>query len=81
MTGTEYDHRAPTTEESSAGKINNERANLRTTNSVTGSDGIEQHRERFENCGSCHYYEDPSGNRDSGVRGTRPVSIGGFGLV
>ena len=60
MAGTEYDHRAPTTEESSAEKLNNERVNLRTASSVTGSDGIEQHRERFENCGECAFFLKPS---------------------
>lgn len=60
MTGTEYDHRAPSTEESSAGKINNERANLRTAVPITGSDGIEQHRERFENCGECVFFLKPN---------------------
>ncbi len=60
MAGTEYDHRAPTTEESSSGKLNNERVNLRTASSVTGSDGIEQHRERFENCGECVFFQKPA---------------------
>ena len=53
------DSHIPTEEEFSAGKISNQRANLRTANSVTGSDGIEQHRERFENCGECAYFTKP----------------------
>ncbi len=60
MAGTEYDHRAPTTKESSAEKINNERANLRTAVPIIGSDGIEQHRERFENCGECVFFSKPN---------------------
>ncbi|KKM02805.1 hypothetical protein LCGC14_1780770 [marine sediment metagenome] len=58
-TPTEYDDHAQTDEEFGANKINNERANLRTTSSVTGSDGIEQHRERFENCGECVFFTKP----------------------
>ncbi len=58
-TPTEYDDHAQTDEEFGASKINNERANLRTANSVTGSDGIEQHRERFENCGECVFFTKP----------------------
>ena len=58
-TPTEYDDHAQTDEEFGAGKLNNERANLRTTSSVTGSDGIEQHRERFENCGECVFFTKP----------------------
>ncbi len=58
-TPTEYDDHAQTDEEFGAGKLNNERAKLRTTSSVTGSDGIEQHRERFENCGECVFFTKP----------------------
>ena len=57
MTGTEYNHRPP---ESDGSKINNERANLRTAVPIIGSDGIEQHRERFENCGSCTFFRKPN---------------------
>ena len=53
------DEGMPTAEEFSAGKISNDRANLRTANSVTGSDGIEQHREKFENCGECVFFTKP----------------------
>ncbi|KKL96048.1 hypothetical protein LCGC14_1848340, partial [marine sediment metagenome] len=59
MATTEYDSHAPTAEESSAGKINNERAKLRTTQAVIGSDGIMQHREKYENCGECVFYRKP----------------------
>jgi len=59
MATTEYDSHAPTAEESSAGKINNERAKLRTTQAVIGSDGIMQHREKYENCGECTFYRKP----------------------
>ncbi len=56
---TEYDDHAPTAEELDGGKISNDRARLRTASSATGSDGIEQHRERFENCGECAFFRKP----------------------
>ncbi len=56
---TEYDDHAMTAEEFGGDKLSNERANLRTASSVTGSDGIEQHRERFENCGECVFFQKP----------------------
>ena len=56
---TEYDDHPQTEQEFSSGKMSNERVNLRTANSVTGSDGIEQHRERYENCGECVFFSKP----------------------
>lgn len=55
----EYDTQAPTSAESAANKINNERAQLRTTQAIIGSDGVMQHRERYENCGECVFYRKP----------------------
>lgn len=56
---TEYDDHPQTEQEFSSGKMSNERVNLRTANSVTGSDGIEQHREKYENCGECVFFSKP----------------------
>lgn len=58
-TTTEFDDHPPTAEEFGAGKMSNDRVNLRTASSVTGSDGIEQHREKFENCGECVFFLKP----------------------
>ena len=56
---TEYDDHPQTEQEFNSGKMSNERVNLRTANSVTGSDGIEQHREKYENCGECVFFSKP----------------------
>ncbi len=56
---TEYDDHPPTAGESAAGKLSNSRVNLRTASSVIGVDGVEQHRERYENCGACVFFLKP----------------------
>lgn len=55
----EYSNHPQTDLEFDSGKMSNARVNLRTANSVTGSDGIEQHREKFENCGECVFFSKP----------------------
>lgn len=55
----EYDDHPQTAEEFDSSKISNDRAKLRTASSVIGSDGIQQHRQKFENCGECVFFTKP----------------------
>lgn len=56
---TEYDDHPQTDQEFGAGKMSNERVNLRTAHSVMGVDGIEQQRQKWENCGKCVFFAEP----------------------
>ncbi len=49
--------------EAAGEKINNKRANLRTAESVIGSDGIVQNRKLFERCDKCTFFNKPDNCR------------------
>jgi len=60
MNGSEYDTKPGIYETAVAyGKLNNERAGLRTAEDVIGPDGLRQRRKEYGRCGACAFFTRP----------------------